>query len=243
MKVVSPALREARRLQAWKLHRQGWSQRAIADLLEVNASRVNRWLQRARLAGGAKALRRRKAPGAARRLPRARRPRLRTLLRRGAEAHGFQGALWSRPRVAVLIARAFGVNDSPRHVGRLLAEMSGSLPRPLRRARQRDEAKIARWRARSVGRPFKQSQTPRPEHFLRGRERLLSPACRGAYLRSTRPDANPARVAHARPSLGHRRRHALAHAVARSGVAGFRSISTTFGDDQPTRIKVRTAEG
>ena len=33
MKVVSPALREARRLQAWKLHRQGWSQRAIADLL------------------------------------------------------------------------------------------------------------------------------------------------------------------------------------------------------------------
>ena len=146
MKVVSPALREARRLQAWKLHRQGWSQRAIADLLEVNASSVNRWLQRARLAGGAKALRRRKAPGAARRLPRARWPRLRALLRRGAEAHGFHGALWNRPRVAVLIEREFGVNYSPRHVGRLLAAMNWSLQRPLRRARQRDEEKIARWR-------------------------------------------------------------------------------------------------
>ena len=102
MKVVSPVLRETRRLQAWKLHLQGWSQRAIADLLEVNASSVRRWLQRAHLAGGSKALRRREAPGAAKRLSRVHRARLRTLLRRGAEAHGFHGALWNRPRVALL---------------------------------------------------------------------------------------------------------------------------------------------
>ena len=147
MKVVSPGLREARRLQAWKLHRQGWSQRAIAGLLEVNASSVSRWLQRAHLAGGSKALRRRKAPGAAKRLPRTRWPRLSALLRRGAECHGFQGALWNRPRVARLIEREFGVSYTPRHVGRLLAAMHWSLQRPLRRARQRNEAKIAPWRA------------------------------------------------------------------------------------------------
>lgn len=146
MKAVPFAAWEARRLQAWKLHQQGWSQRAIADLLEVHAASVSRWLQRARLAGGASALHRRKAPGAARRLPRAHWPRLRALLRRGAEAHGFHGALWTRARVAMLIEREFGVTYSPRHVGRLLAALNWSVQRPLRRARQRDEEKIARWR-------------------------------------------------------------------------------------------------
>ena len=147
MKAVPFAAREVRRLQAWKLHRQGWSQRAIADLLEVGASAVSAWLKRARLAGGVKGLRRRQAPGAMRRLPRARWRQLRALLRRGAEAHGFHGALWTRQRVATLIEREFGVVYSPRHVGRLLGALNWSVQRPLRRARQRDEAKIARWRA------------------------------------------------------------------------------------------------
>ena len=146
MKAVPFAAREARRLQAWKLHQQGWSQRAIADLLEVNAASVSRWLKRARQAGSARVLHRRLAPGAARRLPRVHWRELRPLLRRGAEAHGFHGALWTRERVAVLIRHHFAVVYSPRHVGRLLAEMNWSVQRPLRRARQRDEEKIARWR-------------------------------------------------------------------------------------------------
>ena len=147
MKAVPFGAREARRLQAWKLHQQGWSQRAIAGLLEVSAAAVSQWFKRARLAGGARALHRRQAPGVARRLPRARWRELRTLLRRGAEAHGFHGALWTRERVAVLIRQHFGVAYSPRHVGRLLAAMNWSVQKPLRRARQRDETKIAAWRA------------------------------------------------------------------------------------------------
>ena len=147
MKAVPFAAREARRLQAWKLHQQGWSQRAIARLLEVGESTVSQWFKRAHQAGGVRALHRRKAPGAARRLPRARWRELRALLRRGAEAHGFHGALWTRERVAVLIRQHFGVKYSPRHVGRLLAAMNWSVQRPLRRVCQRDEAKIARWRA------------------------------------------------------------------------------------------------
>lgn len=146
MKALPPALREARRLQAWKLSRQGWSQRAIADLLEVNEASVSKWLGRARLLGGAKGLRRRKAPGATRRLPHAQWQRLRALLRRGAQAHGFHGALWTRQRVAALIEREFAIVYSPRHVGRLLEAMNWSVQRPLRRARQRNEEKITRWR-------------------------------------------------------------------------------------------------
>ena len=146
MKALPFAARESRRLQAWKLHQQGWSQRAIAALLAVSAAAVSQWFKQVRLAGNAKALHRRPAPGAARRLPRARWRELRALLRRGAEAHGFHGALWTRERVAGLIRHHFGVTYSPRHVGRLLAAMNWSVQKPLRRACQRDEAKIARWR-------------------------------------------------------------------------------------------------
>lgn len=146
MKAVPFAAREARRLQAWKLHQQGWSQRGIARLLEVGESTVSQWFKRVREAGGVRALHRRKAPGAALRLPRARWRELRALLRQGAAAHDFHGALWTRERVAVLIGRHFGVEYSPRHVGRLLAAMGWSVQKPLRRARQRDEAKITCWR-------------------------------------------------------------------------------------------------
>ena len=89
MKALSFAAREARRLQAWKLHRQGWSQHAIAELLEVSAAVVSQWLKQVRVAGSVKALRRRPAPGAARRLPCVRWREWRALLRQKAEEHGF----------------------------------------------------------------------------------------------------------------------------------------------------------
>ena len=135
MKAIPFAARAARRLQAWKLHQRGWSQRAIAHWLEVHAASVSRWFQRARQAGGAGALHRRKAPGAGRRLPHAR---------------------W----------REFGVRYTPRHVGRLLAAMNWSVPRPLRRARQRHEAKITRWRTEAVACPSSKAKAPGQRIFF-----------------------------------------------------------------------------
>ena len=146
MKAIPFTAREARCLQAWKLHQQGWSQRAIADLLDVSAAAISRWFKWVRLAGNTKALHRRKAPSATPLLPRGCWRVLRALLRKGAEARGFHGALWTRERVAVLIRRHFGVAYSPRHVGSLLQAMNRSVQKPLRPARQHDEAKIARWR-------------------------------------------------------------------------------------------------
>jgi Winged helix-turn helix len=59
--------KEARRLQAWKLLQQGWSQRQIAEAMGVSEGAVSQWMQRAR-AGGHDALRHRASPGAPRRL-------------------------------------------------------------------------------------------------------------------------------------------------------------------------------
>ena len=55
--------REGRRLRAWELKQQGWSQAKIADALGVSPGAVSQWMKRAREGGGADALRRRPAPG------------------------------------------------------------------------------------------------------------------------------------------------------------------------------------
>ena len=136
--------REARRLQAWHLKQQGWSQRRIAEALGVSEGAVSQWMTRAR--GGAEALRHRPPPGAPSRLTAAQRAHLPTLLQQGPEAYGFRGELWTRGRLAAVIRLAFGVSDPLTQIGRVCKALRWSLQKPARRARQRDEAAIARWR-------------------------------------------------------------------------------------------------
>ena len=148
--------REGRRIRAWELHQQHWSQQQIADALGVSQGSVSKWLARARLHGVA-ALRRHKAAGPTPRLTHAQRSHLAELLKKGAEAFGFQGAVWTRARVASLIKRTFGVSYHVAHVSRILKSMRFSRQQPVRRARQRDEAAIVRWRDHDAPRLKKKS--------------------------------------------------------------------------------------
>jgi transposase len=138
--------REARRLRAWELKRQGWQQRTIAAALGVTPGAVSQWLARAR-AGGVAALCTRIRPGPTPKLTPEQRVRIPELLARGAEAYGFVGDIWTAPRVAAVIEREFGVRYHPAHVSRLLRALGWSVQRPIRRATQRDEAAIAAWYA------------------------------------------------------------------------------------------------
>jgi transposase len=138
--------KEGRRLRAWELSQAGWSQAAIAAALGVTPGAISQWLKRAR-EGGIATLYKRKATGREPRLSSAQRARLPELLARGAEAYGFRGDLWTRGRVAEVIWREFGVRYTPTHVGRILRACGWSLQKPIRRARQRDEAAIRRWQA------------------------------------------------------------------------------------------------
>jgi transposase len=137
--------KEARRLPAWQLLQKGWRQRHIAEALGVSVGAVSQWSKRAR-AGGPQALCHRPPPGAPRRLATEQRARLPDLRHPGPEAYGFRGQVWTRKRVAEVIRLAFGIRYHPTHVGRLLNALRWSPQKPMRRARQRDEAAIARWR-------------------------------------------------------------------------------------------------
>lgn len=136
--------REGRRFRAWELHQKGWKQREIAEALGVTAGAVSQWLKRAR-EGGVEALRTRKPTGAPARLTAEQRAQIPPLLKRGAEAFGFRGEIWTCGRVAEVIRREFGVSYHPAHISRLLRDIGWSLQKPVRRASQRDEKAIERW--------------------------------------------------------------------------------------------------
>src|SRR5919199_349487 len=137
--------REGRRLRAWELKQQDWSQQAIADALGVTPGAVSQWMRRAR-EGGVAALRRRVAPGSPPRLTAEQREQLPLLLAQGAEAFGFRGDVWTAKRVTTVIRREFGVRYHPNHVGKLLRAAGWSVQKPIERASQRNEAAIEAWR-------------------------------------------------------------------------------------------------
>jgi transposase len=137
--------REWRRLRALHLKQQGWYQRDIADALGVSEETVSRWLTRARDDGPA-ALRARPAPGRPPKLSPEQKRLIPEFLWHGPEAYGFRGQVWTRARIARVIEEEFGVRYHKTHVGRLLQELRWTPQVPIRRAVQRDEEAIRRWR-------------------------------------------------------------------------------------------------
>lgn len=136
---------EWRRMRALALNQEDWSQRAIADALGVSESAVSQWLAAVRR-GGVDALRTHPAPGPHPRLTAEQKRLIPEFLWHGPEAYGFQGQVWTCARVAKVIAEEFGVAYHKGHISRLLAELRWTPQVPIRRAIQRDEEAIQRWR-------------------------------------------------------------------------------------------------
>jgi transposase len=124
----------------------------------MQASSVMRWRD-ARRRGGAKALRVRFSPGRPLKLARAERKRLAEVLLRGPLAHGYRTNLWTTARIAEVIRDEFGIQYHRDHVGRLMHSLQWSPQKPERRALERDEQAIDRW---------KRKDWPRIKKTLRG---------------------------------------------------------------------------
>jgi transposase len=141
----SPADLEARRRRAVALLDKGLGVREVARQIGCSPMSVSRWQAEVRLRGP-DALRPKPAPGRPPRVTARQRAKLLKLLLKGATAHGFSTDLWTLPRVAEVIARTFGVRYHPAHVWKILRGEGWSCQKPERRARERDEAAIQRWR-------------------------------------------------------------------------------------------------
>jgi transposase len=136
---------EWRRFRALQLKQLGWLRSDIAAALGVSPKSVGRWFARVR-DGGPEALRAHPSPGHPPRLSAAQKRLIPEFLWHGAEAYGFRGEVWTCARVAQVIQEEFGVRYHKDHVGRLLKELHWTPQVPIKRALQRDEQAIKRWR-------------------------------------------------------------------------------------------------
>jgi transposase len=136
---------EVRRMIAGKLLLKGQGVREVARLVDAAPSSVSRWKQQLEQ-GGLEALRAKPHPGRSPRLTAEHKQQLEQILLRGAPAAGFPTHLWTLARVTQVIEREFGVKYHPGHVWYILRDMGWSCQKPERRARERDEEAIDRWR-------------------------------------------------------------------------------------------------
>ena len=137
----SPEHLERRRLQAWKLLREGLAPVEVARKLGVDRRSVRRW----RAMGERKTLGARPASGRPAKLTEVQRGELVGHLLDGALACGYPTPLWTCPRIADLIRRRFKVRYHVAHLGRLLRTLGFSPQKPERQARERDEEAIRGW--------------------------------------------------------------------------------------------------
>lgn len=141
----SADLLEDRRKRALALLDVGHSLNEVGRRMGCNASSVMRWRD-ARRRGGTQALKVRFSPGRPWKLNAAQRKRLIHLLLQGPLAHGYRTNLWTTLRIAEIVRREFGVRYHRAHVGRLMHSLKWSPQKPERRALERDEEKIKRWK-------------------------------------------------------------------------------------------------
>jgi len=139
------ARREQVRLAAAELIEAGVSDREVARRFRVSRMSVNRW-RRALAAGGRAALASRGAGGARCKLTPAQVRELEAVLDAGPAIWGWEDQCWTLARIAELVRRRFKVEYTLAGLDVLLHRIGWSVQVPARRASERDEAAIARWR-------------------------------------------------------------------------------------------------
>lgn len=137
---------ERRRKRGMELLTEGVTQAEVSRRLGVTPATVCKW--QARLGKGGQAWKRRPL-GRPAKLTAAHRAWLERTLPQGAQAHGFLTDLWTLPRIAAALEREAGLRIHPGHLWRVLGAMGWSVQRPEKRALQRDEEAITRWKRRT----------------------------------------------------------------------------------------------
>src|ERR1700758_1465406 len=139
------ARRERVRLAAGEMIEAGASDREIAKHFRVSRMSANRW-RRALACGGRGALASKGGGGARGERTPAQVAELEAVLEEGPAACGYADQCWTLSRVAEQAWRRFGVEYTLAGMAVLLHRIGWSVPVPARRAGERDEDKIARWR-------------------------------------------------------------------------------------------------
>jgi len=141
----SPEHLEARRILAMGILRDGRSPSEVAKTLGCRRYSVERWRD-AFQRHGAAGLKAMPVPGRPSKLTSKQTRQLVTVLLEGPIACGYRTDLWTTQRIADMIEAKFGVRYHRDHVGRLMHRLNWTPQKPERRALERDEEEIERWK-------------------------------------------------------------------------------------------------
>ena len=147
-----------RRRRALALLKSGLSLNEVARRIRCVASSVMRW-RNAWRRRGEEAFKVGSSPGRPLKLKAPQQRRLLRLLLKGPLAHGYNTNVWTTARIAEVIRHEFGVSYHRDHIGRLMHSLNWSHQKPEKRAIERNQKQIDRW---------KQKDWPRVKKTLRG---------------------------------------------------------------------------
>jgi len=134
-----------RRVKAAKLFEQGQTRADVARELNVTWRAAHDWFT-AWKAEGIEGLEPKANPGPAPKFSDQEAQQIIDELRRGSVAHGYKNELWTLRRIGRLVHDLTGKKASLSEVWRLLHRMGWSAQKPQRKARERDDDKIERWK-------------------------------------------------------------------------------------------------
>lgn len=145
MRLKDQSAQKFRRQTIVKLYEEGYTQKRISELLSVNQSYISRILKKYQEQGES-ALAVSTGKGALSRMSLLQKKRLQVLLDGGAEAFGFEGAIWTSKRVRQVIQEKFRVSYSARQVQRILKQLGYTPQKPLAVEDRHDATAAKQWK-------------------------------------------------------------------------------------------------
>lgn len=131
-----------RAIELWRLSKD---QKYISDSLGVAQSTVSNWISAYREKGES-SIDYSKVGGSVRRISKLQQERLIELLEEGAVSCGYEGEIWTRPRVRDLIERVFGIKYGLTTVGDLLRDLGYTVQKPSKSSYKQDAEKVRKWK-------------------------------------------------------------------------------------------------
>lgn len=162
----SPQSLEERRKRVITFLKQNLSLHEIARRMGCHANSVLRWRD-AFQDGGEKALKAKPVSGRPPKLTAKQKKRLVRLLTQGPWHTATGPSLWTTQRIAELIERQLGVKYHRNHVGKLLHQIGWSHQKPERRAIERNEVAIKKWKQSVWPRVKKRRKAGSPPRLYR----------------------------------------------------------------------------
>jgi transposase len=133
------------RLRVVLLVSQGTSMEATAEICEVGASTVKRWIDCYRTRGLWALTTKGPYQGKKPRLSENQMEELAEIIEAGPEASGLDTGVWTSPIIADLVKRRFGISYHPSQIRRILHKLAFSIQYPKRRLSKANKAMQAWW--------------------------------------------------------------------------------------------------